>query len=349
VDTVCFSVLNPGDPVAIPITGTRYYRDQAAGQGHARAILLLHGSGEDRFSWDGGAAGPEAAPSVARQLARAGYLVIAVDRAGYGESPYERGPGAGFTLTPESYVEMAHEIVTEVKAGSYTTTDGGCPSGEPVESGSESVIMMGHSIGGAETMLYAGSYHDIDAAISLAWTNTGASSTLLRLFFASVLPQVLQGKDYITLFPPGSGGVSEDCLLVNFFGPGADPAVADSQCANENLLASPAAEFLAGPALQQHIRDVIPNVGPTPVLLAFAQFDPFFPGPDYRGPDGTDPDLVTPEIDYWKQNCGCDVSAYFQPDSAHGMLWHRSTPEMTQAVIDWLESRGLAPVSPADG
>jgi pimeloyl-ACP methyl ester carboxylesterase len=341
VDTACFSVHNPGDPVPIPITGTRFYRDQAAAHGHARAILLLHGAGEDRFSWDGGVAGPEAAPSVARQLARAGYLVIAVDRAGYGQSPYDRGPGAGFTLTPQNYVEMAHELVTQIKAGSYTTTDGGCPSGEPVEAGSASVILMGHSVGGAETMLYAGTYHDIDAAIPLAWANTGASSTLLRLFFGSVLPQVAAGNDYVTLFPPGPGAISEDCLLVNFYGPGADPDVANTQCANDNLKATPAAEFLTGPALQEQIRAVIPNVGPTPVLLVFAQFDPLFPGPDYRGPQGTDPDLVTPEIAFWQQNCGCDISTYTQHDSGHGMLWHHSTPDMTQAVIDWLQSRGL--------
>jgi pimeloyl-ACP methyl ester carboxylesterase len=341
VETVCFSAHNPGDPAAIPITGTRYYRDQAAARGHARAILLLHGAAGDRFVWDGGVAGPEAAPSVARQLARAGYLVITVDRAGYGASPYVRGPGAGFTLTPDGYVEIAHELVTQIKAGGYTTTDGSCPSGEPVTAGSESVILLGHSAAGAETMLYAGRHHDIDTAIPLAWSSTGVASTVLRAFFGWILPQIVGGNDYPTFVPPGPGEISEECLLAFFYGPGADPAVANTECANENLRTTPAGEFLTGPALDEEIRTAIPNVGPTPVLLVFAQFDALFTGPDYRGPDGTDPDLVTPEIEYWKQNCGCDVSAYTQRDSGHAMMLHRSAPEMTQAVVDWLKSRGL--------
>jgi pimeloyl-ACP methyl ester carboxylesterase len=342
-DTVCFSVHNPGDPVQIPITGTRYYRDHAAAQGHARAILLLHGAAGDRFVWDGGVAGPEAAPSVAGELARAGYLVVAVDRAGYGRSPYVRGPGAGFTLTPDSFVEMTHDLVTQIKAGSYTTTDGGCPSGEPVEAGSKSVILLGHSAAGAETMVYAGTYHDIDAAIPLAWSSAGASSVVLQNFFGWVLPQVLAGEDYPTFFPPGPGGISEGCLTGFFYAPGVDPAIANTECANENLKTTPAGEFLAGPGLDVEIRNLMPNVGPTPVLLVFAQFDALFTGPDFPAvQNGTEPDVVTPEIAYWQQNCACDVSLYIQPDAGHMLLFHRSAPEMTQAVVDWLKSRGLA-------
>src|SRR5882672_2292722 len=106
-ETICFSVHNPGVPVAIPVTGTRFSgREFADVEPDHRVILLMHGAVETREIFDGGKAGVEVAGSFARRLARDGYMVITVDRAGYGESPYVRPPGFGFRLNFNSYVEM---------------------------------------------------------------------------------------------------------------------------------------------------------------------------------------------------------------------------------------------------
>src|SRR5690606_31472962 len=110
-ETICFTAYNPGDPVAIPLTGTRYSkRAFAAQKPEDRVILLLHGAVETREIFDGGKAGIDVAGSFARRLAKQGYIVVTVDRAGYGDSPYVRPPGSGFALNFNSYVEMTHEI-----------------------------------------------------------------------------------------------------------------------------------------------------------------------------------------------------------------------------------------------
>src|SRR5690606_27367850 len=135
------------------------------------------GAVETREIFDGGKAGIDVAGSFARLLAKKGYIVITVDRAGYGDSPYLRPPGSGFALNFNSYVEMTHEIITQIHAGTYTVKTGEtCGTGPQVGVASESVVLGGHSIGGGEVMHYATRYHDIDGMIAFGWTNTGAAS-----------------------------------------------------------------------------------------------------------------------------------------------------------------------------
>ncbi|NVB85020.1 MAG: alpha/beta fold hydrolase, partial [Kofleriaceae bacterium] len=199
-ETICFTAHNPGDPGAISLTGTRFSkRSFNAMQPDDRVILLLHGAVETREIFDGGKAGVGEAGSFARLLAKQGYVVVTVDRAGYGDSPYLRGPGAGFGLNFNSYVEMTHEIITQLHAGTYTTKTGeSCGTGPQVGVASESVILGGHSIGGGEVMLYGSRYHDIDGLISFGWNNIGAASIPTGFFVNWIVPQIQQGKDYVT-------------------------------------------------------------------------------------------------------------------------------------------------------
>src|SRR5690606_31135516 len=70
-ETICFTAYNPGDPVAIPLTGTRYsMRAFAAQKPEDRVILLLHGAVETREIFAGGKAGIDVAGSFARRLAK---------------------------------------------------------------------------------------------------------------------------------------------------------------------------------------------------------------------------------------------------------------------------------------
>jgi pimeloyl-ACP methyl ester carboxylesterase len=347
-ETICFSVHRPGDPVAIPITGTRFSkRSFEAVKPTDRVILLLHGGVETRDIFDGGKAGIDDNSSFARRLARRGYLVVTVDRAGYGDSPYVRGPGAGFSLTPDSYVEMTHEIVTQLHHGTYTREVGAsCGSGPAVGLASWSVILGGHSIGGGETMLYATRYHDIDGLVVFAWNNTGTASIPTALFVSWIVPQFRQGKDYVTFFPPGASGVSADCVLGFFSQPLAqtavDPEVVAIECANENLETSPSGELANTAVLRQAVLANLPNVGPTPALLTFADVDTMVAGAN--NPAG-DPDFSGQEVALWQQTCNCDVTTYTQPAAGHAMFYPDTMPDLVAAVVDWLHSRGLHPRS----
>src|SRR4051794_15259321 len=141
--TVCFTVHNPGDPVAVPVTGTRFSQYSFAAQHpQDRVLLLLHGAVETREIFDGGKAGVDVDGSFARLLAHEGYIVVTVDRVGYGDSPYA---GSARALNFNGYVEMTHEIITQIHDGTYTIKDGeSCGSGPTVDVGSESVVLGGH-------------------------------------------------------------------------------------------------------------------------------------------------------------------------------------------------------------
>ncbi len=345
-ETICFTAHNPGDPVAIPLTGTRFsQRSFAAQKPQDRVILLLHGAVETREIFDGGKAGIDVAGSFARRLAKKGYIVVTVDRAGYGDSPYVRPPGSGFALNFNSYVEMTHEVITQIHDGTYTKKTGeACGSGPEVGVASESVVLGGHSIGGGEVMHYATRYHDIDGMIAFGWTNTGAASIPTGFFLNWIVPQFIGGNDYVTFFPPGPGDVSADCVLGLFSQPLAatayDPAIVNLECANENLGTSPSGEMAGTNALRTANLAALPGVGPTPALLAYGDLDTMVASAN--NPAG-DPDHAALEIAEWQANCNCDVSSYIQPGAGHAMFFPDTMPELADAVVSWLASRGLDP------
>ena len=347
-ETICFTAHNPGDPVAIPLTGTRFsLRSFAAQRPEDRVILLLHGAVDTREIFDGGKAGIDVDGSFARSLAKQGYVVVTVDRAGYGDSPYVRPPGFGFRLTFNSYVEMTHEIIAQLHAGTYTVKTGdSCGAGPEAGVASQSVILGGHSIGGGEVMNYATRYHDIDGMISFGWTNTGAASIPTGFFLNWIVPQFIQGNDYVTFFPPGPGDVSSDCVLGLFSQPLAatayDPAVVNLECANENLGTSPSGELAGTNALRPANLAALPGVGPTPALLVYADLDVMVVSAN--NPAG-DPDHAGLEIAAWQENCNCDVSSYILPGSGHAMFFPETMPELADAVVSWLAGHGFEPRS----
>jgi pimeloyl-ACP methyl ester carboxylesterase len=345
-ETICFTAHNPGDPVAIPITGTRFsLRAFDAQTPEDRVILLLHGAVETREIFDGGKSGVDVDGSFARLLAKEGYIVVTVDRAGYGDSPYVRPPGFGFRLNFNSYVEMTHEIIAQLHAGSYTLKDGAsCGTGPAVDVGSQSVVLGGHSIGGGEVAQYATRYHDIDGVISYAWTNTGAASIPTGFFLNWIVPQFIAGHDYVTFFRPGPGDVSADCVLGLFSQPLAqtdvDPGVVNLECANANLGTSPSGELAGTNALRAANLAALPGVGPTPALLTFGDLDTMVASAN--NPAG-DPDHAALEVAAWQQSCNCDVSSYIQPGAGHALFFPNTMPELANATLSWLASHGLDP------
>jgi hypothetical protein len=145
------------------------------------------------------------------------------------------------------------------------------------------------------------------------------------------VPQFQQGKDYVTFFRPGPGDVSSDCVLGLFSQPLAatdvDPAVVNLECANANLGTSPSGELAGTNALRQ-------------ANLAFADLDTMVASAN--NPAG-DPDHAGQEVAQWQQRCNCDVSSYIQPGAGHAMFFPDTMPELADAVVSWLDSRGLDP------
>ncbi len=282
--------------------------------------------------------------SFARALARAGYVVITYDGLGYGQSPYIRGPGAGFNITMDNQLAILREIIIQIQNGSYTKTTTTCSSGTPAKIGFKNIILTGHSAGASIIESYAGLYHDVKAIIPMAFSNDGLSRALQNNFLSWVIPNANSGHDYITIFPPSpNGSVSPECVNFFFYKPGVKPPIYNSVCTNQNLIPTPAGEFFTFNEFSTNkTHERIKSIGNLPVLLVFADHDRIFLGPEEANPP-IDPDTQSSEIAYWKKNCECDFSTITQDSSGHMLMFHRSFHSTTKAIVDWLRSRGLSP------
>jgi alpha-beta hydrolase superfamily lysophospholipase len=334
-DEVCFTVNNLGDPVASTVRGTLFRSNKRVRSG-STALLLQHGAVSERSAWSGGAPVIEGTHDTARSLAGRGYSVFAIDRLGYGDSPYERPPGSGLLLTPDGYIEMTHQMVTQIRAGSYTDC-----AGEAAGRGAAHVVLSGFSSGAGIVEGYATRHHDIDGIIPMAWSNQPQLSAAYQEIVGAVVPQLAAGKDYLELIIDGGDGYSESCERAFFYPRGVRDDALKQLCGRDyyaqTAWPTPSGEA-ALPALQATTAATIRKVGPTPALLVFSDRDALFPGPDHRA---TDPDVVTPEIAMWRHGCNCEVSVYIQPNAGHAGLFHRTSRKVTEKILDWLDHHDL--------
>jgi pimeloyl-ACP methyl ester carboxylesterase len=329
---VCFAVNNPGDPIASTVRGT-LFRSAKRGRSPSTALLLEHGAVAERSAWSGGAPVIAGTHDMARSLAKAGYAVFAIDRLGYGESPYE---GSGFLLTPDGYIELTHQIVTQIRAGSHTDC-----AGNAAGRGAAHVVLSGFSSGAGIVEGYATRYHDIDGIIPMSWSNQPELSTAFRTLIGVLGPQLAAGKDYVEFFLDGADGYSEFCEEFLFYPRGMRRGALEQLCGldyyAETAFPTPSGEA-ALPALQAATIAAIGNVGPTPALLVFSDRDAPFPGAEHRG---ADPDVVTPEIAMWRNGCNCDVSVYVQKNAGHVGLFHKTAKQVTKGILGWLDDHDL--------
>ena len=331
-EEVCFAVNSPGDPIPSTVRGT-LFQSRKERRSRSTALLLQHGAVAERSAWSGGAPVIEGTHDMARSLAKSGYAVFAIDRLGYGESRYERPPGSGLLLTPDGYIEMTHQMVTQIRAGSHTDC-----AGEAAGRGAARVVLSGFSSGAAIVEGYATRYHDIDGIIPMSWSNQPQLSAAFHELIGILAAQLAAGKDYGEFFLDGADGYSEFCERFLFYPPGMREDALEQLC-GPDYYAETAWPTPGGEGVNlANTPATIANVGPTPVLLVFSDRDAAFPGPDHHG---ADPDVVTPEIAMWRNGCNCEVSVYFQPSAGHVGLFHKTSKQLTGRILDWLDHHDL--------
>jgi len=320
VQTVCFRVHNGSDTRASTLFGQRY----VVGRVRPRipAIVLVHGVASSTANWDF-----TRKVSVARALARAGYLVISYDRLGFARSRY-RGTGASIT-TPNQRA-MLHELVQSVRHGTYALgRRSSCATTRRAAPGtSRRVVIIGHSAGGAIVEGYPGTYHDVDAMVQADWSAfpplSGAPAPTVP---PEVATQLSAGKDYIAFFAN-----RQECESFNQYAPGAFARVVRIACNPRDFVLTPAGEFLGFAQLNAQNREAIKHTGRIPVLLTWGDHDYIFP-----------PDSAAADLKYWVDACdGCDVTATFYPRTGHLFMVHRSLADWIHDVSAWLASRNLS-------
>lgn len=202
-------------------------------------VFLQHGLSYTGEAWD---FLPREGYSYARDIAAAGYAVVAIDRLGYGRSALDNG----YDITIEAYADIAHQIVVDLRARF------------------DHVVMGGHSAGAEVSELAAGSYGDVDALIPMGYHHF-PSQELSEDFFTGDVPRALQ-DDYEYFL--GSPEHREEM----FYTAEADPDVVAADTAAAVL--TPSGEILS--IGEQPSRNVLPLID-VPVFLQFAEGDRLFP------------------------------------------------------------------------
>lgn len=318
---MCFTVRPESTDAPVRLYARRFHVGKVSPA--RRAIVLVHGAGPTHRYWD-------AAPdfSVARNLARAGYLVIAYDRLGYGRSPYA-GPGGGWAIDGSAARAMLHEVVTAVRNGSYAgAVDGRCPGGGPtVGVPAADVILMGDSVGGAIVSGYPGTYADVVATVQDGWSNLGFSPGFTAYAGVTLAPQLATGSDYARIVPDEAS-----CRLTTLYEPGVAPSLRGSYCRN-GYGPAPVGDGTGLARLAAENLAAIASVGPgIPVLLVFGDRDFVFPR-----------DKALAEYAYWAGACDCDVELYWARNAGHALAAHVAMPAYTAKVASWLKAKGLGP------
>ena len=321
VQTVCFTVHNTGDPLPSTLYGLRYTYGHPTNS--TPAIVLVHGIASSTANWDF-----TPSWSVARSLAKSGFVVISYDRLGFAKSYYDR-PKGGNLLLITNQRDMLHQLVGEVKSGNYTIASSNDCSGPQVPSNlaNSTVVIIGHSAGGAIVQGYPGEYHDVAAMVQANYSNQGSGSVVQQQITQVVAPALASGDDYVPFFAN-----EQQCVQFNIYQPGAVSRVVNIACDPANFVLTPAGEFTGFTALEQENNQFIKTTGTIPVLLTYGDHDAAFP-----------PNTAQADYQYWVTNCpGCDVTEWYEPNSGHLFMAHTSMPQWVQEVVSWLASRGIS-------
>ena len=321
IQTVCFTVHNTGDPQPSTLYGLRYTYGHPTDS--TPAIVLVHGIASSTANWD---FTPDW--SVARRLAQAGFVVISYDRLGFAKSLYNR-PKGGDLLLITNQRDMLHQLVGEVKSGNYTVAQGNDCSGPqaPGNFANSTVVIIGHSAGGAIVQGYPGEYHDVAAMVQANYSNQGQGAVVQQQITNVVAPALAAGDDYVPFFAN-----QQQCVQFNIYAPGAVQSVVNIACDPAKFVLTPAGEFTGFTALEQENNQFIKTTGAIPVLLTYGDHDAAFP-----------PSTAQADYQYWITNCaGCDVTEWYEPNSGHLFMAHRSMPQWVNEVVSWLASRGIS-------
>jgi pimeloyl-ACP methyl ester carboxylesterase len=241
-----------GFPMPETIAGT-LCRPSASAKYADTVQLLVHGATYNRDYWQW-PLDPNRY-SYVESAVKAGFATFAVDRLGYGQSSHPLSA----LVTMEADASTLHQVITGLRAGTIS------------EPGFNRVVIVGHSVGSAVTMVEAGTYHDVNAVVvsgAVHRIGTGVPSVMTSVWPADIDPTFTQPKadpGYLTTLP----GTRESLF---YHAPNADPAiVAYDEKTKDSVPFPEVAEFFpyifTTPALSPSIHIA------APVLVAVGQYD----------------------------------------------------------------------------
>jgi pimeloyl-ACP methyl ester carboxylesterase len=276
----------------------------------ASVTLYLHGLGFGDWYW---AFDSVNGYDYVTSQAAAGHASVIVSELGYGSSDHPPGTA----LCVGSQATIAHQIVQDLRSGSYTTSAGTAPS-------FKRVAIAGHSLGGLIAEVEAGNFHDVNALAVLAYSDLLPSATALSTFGQSTLD--------CTLSPQSSGGApgyapfgqtTADFDSIMFYN--ADPAVVAAVNAKHEL--NPCGDITSVPAAIASNQLTLPTIK-APVLFALASNDALFTPPAAK--------LAATEF-----RGSSALTQMTFPSTGHAFTFGRSAAVVTGMIGGWLKRYGF--------
>jgi pimeloyl-ACP methyl ester carboxylesterase len=297
-EAVSFTVRNPLTPLRTwTVTGTMI-RPSA---GCTRSVLLaMHGLSYGKWAWD------FPGYSMADALAARGYALVAVDELGYGSS--SGGIPNGYKLTVQSYGEMAAQMATQLRSGTYHAAS---------PQAFAHVGLIGHSAGSEIVELAAGLHPGVaDVLIPTAYTHEPFVNNywLRREWTLDNQRALLDDYEYFETNP--TIRARDMYNRAN-----ADPAVIALDNSMANL--TPSGEVLS--IGNQPSRWVIGGIR-IPVLLVLAEKDTLFPGA-----------YADEEITLFA--LASDKTTLIAPNDGHVFMNHYNASVTNAKIADWLDAR----------
>jgi pimeloyl-ACP methyl ester carboxylesterase len=269
------------------------------------ATLYLHGLGFTGSFWDFQAVGGY---DYAAALAAAGEESVVIDRLGYGASGHPNGTA----ICVGSQADMAHQVIGQLRAGSYTVTDG-----NPMPF--TRIALAGHSAGGLIAQVEAYSFQDINALAVVSFADLGASMTAVTEFAKTGFSCAQGGHHGYAFF----GQTSADYANAMFHD--ADPAVVAAATATRPP--DPCGDTSSVPL--GIVADLlgVPTIK-VPVLLVFGANDALFPPP-------------AGQVQRLLYLDDLVVSVVTLPSTGHAVTLGRSAPSFEATMTGWLHAHGL--------
>lgn len=144
----------------VTIVGTLIAPRSALSDTSRAVTLYLHEFSFGKWMWNF----PDAEYDYAARMADKGHVSVVVDRLGYGASDHPHG----FETCLGADADIAHQMVTQLRQGSYQVTGATAPS-------FDRVVLAGHSGGGMSAQITAYSFGDVDGLMLFSHADQGFS------------------------------------------------------------------------------------------------------------------------------------------------------------------------------
>ncbi|WP_353650812.1 alpha/beta hydrolase [Nakamurella sp. A5-74] len=272
--------------------------------------VLLHGLSYGEFFGNF-----DAVPgyNFAESQAMSGHTTVTIDRLGYGSS----GKPAGKDICFGSRADIAHQIVQQLRAGSYTVDGIQSPK-------FRQVVLAGHSVGGLIAQAEAYSFGDIDGLMVLSYSDTDVSPAAKgALAVATQECQAGGQKQDGTTGPEGyvyfGAQTPEKFIEAHFYVNNADPSVVDATAGLRSR--DPCGDVLSyKTAAATNLKNLSKISVPTLVLIGGA--DAIYP--------------VTADKQAGLLTGSTDVTAVTIPLTGHAVALHRTADLFSSDVAGWL-------------